>query len=113
MVVLCFIVILVAVIVAVSMSDTGVKIHNFQTVNMNVTPSGYEPSVIHVKANKPIVWNIDVIGLTGCNNEILMKDHNGFNLHEGRNKFELSPFNTGTVEFTCGMGMMKGKFIVE
>jgi plastocyanin domain-containing protein len=113
MVVLCFIVVLIAIIAAVSMSNTDIQIHNFQTVNMNVTPSGYEPNVIHIKANKPIVWNINVIGLSGCNDKIMMKDHNSFNLHEGRNKFELSPFNAGTVEFTCGMGMMKGEFVVE
>ena len=106
---LCLIVVIMIAIAAILLSEG----QRFQVVNMNVTPSGYEPNEIHVSANKPILWNISVTGLSGCNKEILIKERGIIDLHEGINKFELSPFNAGTVEFTCGMGMMKGEFIVE
>lgn len=84
-----------------------------QEINMEVTASGWTPNVFTLKKGVPVKWNINVKQLTGCNNEILVNDYGlDIKLKEGMNVVEFTPDKTGTVRWSCWMGMLRGSFIV-
>ena len=80
---------------------------------MEVDASGYSPNSFVIKNKIPVKWNINVKQLTGCNNEIIMNDYNiDVKLKQGLNVIEFTPEKTGTISFSCWMGMIRGSFIV-
>ncbi|MDD5651603.1 MAG: sulfite exporter TauE/SafE family protein [Candidatus Nanoarchaeia archaeon] len=96
-------------------SDTSsITINNgIQEVNMQVTASGYSPNSFVLKKGVPVKWNVDVPQLFSCTNELIMNDYKiDFHLKQGLNIIEFTPIKTGTIQFTCGMGMLHGSFIV-
>ncbi len=95
-------------------SNTGVTINNgIQEVNMDVGAGGYSPNSFVLKKGVPVKWNVNVKQLTGCNSELVMNDYNiDARLKQGINVFEFTPDKTGTIRFSCGMGMIRGSFIV-
>jgi sulfite exporter TauE/SafE/copper chaperone CopZ len=84
-----------------------------QEVNMEVTSSGYSPNSFVVKQGVPVKWNVNVPQLFSCSNELIMNAY-GIDVHlkQGLNVIEFTPTKTGTIPFTCGMGMLHGSFIV-
>ncbi len=99
----------------IGVSDTSESIINngAQEVNMEVDASGYSPNSFVIKNKIPVKWNINVKQLTGCNNEIIMNDYNiDVKLKQGLNVIEFTPEKTGTISFSCWMGMIRGSFIV-
>lgn len=84
-----------------------------QTVNMDVDASGYSPNSFVLKKGIPVKWNVNIKELTGCNQELVMSKY-GINvkLKKGSNVFEFTPKDIGTIQFNCGMGMLRGNFIV-
>ena len=85
----------------------------FQEVNMSMDTRGYHPSSFVIKTGIPVKWNINVTELIPCNNEIIMNAYKiDVKLKQGLNVIEFTPDKTGTITFTCGMGMLKGSFIV-
>jgi len=84
-----------------------------QEVNMDVDASGYSPNSFVIKPNIPVKWNINVKQLTGCNSELVMNAYGiDVKLKQGLNVLEFTPTKTGTIPFSCGMGMLRGSFIV-
>lgn len=87
---------------------------NFQVVNMAIDYSGYNPNVIKLQKDVPVRWVIDGQQVSGCTNEIIVPD---FNIRQainpGENIIEFTPNKVGTVSFSCWMGMVRGKFIIE
>jgi plastocyanin domain-containing protein len=66
-----------------------------------------------LQKNVPVKWNVDVKQLTSCNQELVMNAYKiDVKLKQGLNVVEFTPDKTGTITFTCGMGMLKGSFIV-
>ncbi len=85
----------------------------YQIINMEVNRYGWEPDSFVLKKGVPAKWNIDVKELTGCNNEIIVRDYNiEIKLEKGLNVVEFTPTETGTVRWSCWMGMIPGSFIV-
>ncbi len=85
-----------------------------QVVKMAVEYSGYNPDVIKIKQGIPVRWEIDGKQLSGCNSQIIVPDLNiKKKLNSGLNVIEFTPPNKGTLNFSCWMGMVRGKFIVE
>jgi uncharacterized protein len=85
----------------------------YQIINMNMDTRGYHPNSFVIKKDIPVKWNIDVTELIPCNNEIIMNAYNiQVKLKEGLNVIEFTPDKTGTIQFSCGMGMLRGSFIV-
>lgn len=85
-----------------------------QTINMTVSYSGYSPSVFYLKKDVPVEWIIDGQAVTGCTNEIIspaLGIKQG--LHRGKNVIKFTPNKAGTFGFSCWMGMVRGKFIIE
>ncbi|MDD5193507.1 MAG: sulfite exporter TauE/SafE family protein [Candidatus Nanoarchaeia archaeon] len=92
----------------------GVNIVNgVQEINMEVSSSGYSPNSFVLKKGVPVKWNINVKQLTGCNEELVVNKYAIYKkLNQGLNVIEFTPDKEGTVAFTCGMGMLRGSFII-
>src|SRR3989339_607109 len=85
-----------------------------QVVKMAVEYSGYNPDVIKIKAGVPVRWEIDGKQITGCTSDIVVPNLKiNKKLNSGLNVIEFTAPNKGTLNFSCGMGMVRGKFIVE
>ncbi len=87
--------------------------NGYQVINMKVTAAGYEPNKFYLKPGVPIKWVIDGQRLTGCNKAISVPNMGlEFDLKEGKQVIELEPMETGSVAWSCWMGMIPGTFIV-
>ena len=94
-------------------TNTAILKNGYQEINMEVTRSGWNPDTFTLKKGIPVKWNIDVKELTGCNNEIIVKDYDlDIKLKKGMNIVEFTPDKKGTVRWSCWMGMIPGSFIV-
>ena len=76
---------------------------------------GYSPDVIVVKKNLPVRINFYRDETAECSDTIVFGD---FNIRKPLPAFkttpiEFTPEKSGEYTFTCGMGMMRGKLIVE
>ncbi len=84
-----------------------------QEVNMDVSSNGYNPRSFVIKKGIPVKWNVNVKQLTGCNQELVMNAYGiDVRLKQGLNVLEFTPTKKGTISFSCGMGMLRGSFIV-
>jgi len=84
-----------------------------QVVKMDVDWS-YNPSEIRIKKGIPVRWEINGINVSGCASSIVVPKFKIFkNLNPGLNVIEFTPTESGTIPFSCGMGMLQGRFIVE
>jgi sulfite exporter TauE/SafE/copper chaperone CopZ len=91
----------------------AVLINGVQEINMDVSASGYSPNSFVLKKGIPVKWNVNVKQLTGCNQELVLRQYGiDENLKVGLNVIEFTPDKEGTIQFTCGMGMLRGSFIV-
>ena len=85
-----------------------------QVVRSELYGYGYAPSTLNVTAGKPVRWIIDVKELTGCNSVVKIPSHGiQRQLHYGENIIELPAMERGTVEYGCGMWMLRGSIIVR
>jgi sulfite exporter TauE/SafE/copper chaperone CopZ len=85
-----------------------------QVVRMNVTSNGFEPSVFTVQQGIPVTWVINGVDVTGCTSTIIVPSLNISKiLKAGENIIRFTPQKNGAIPFSCGMGMVRGKFIVQ
>jgi len=105
---------IVATVTGAGANSVGVVIEGgYQVINMEVTRYGWTPDTFTLKKGVPVKWNINVKELTGCNNEIIVRDYDiDVKLKRGMNVVEFTPTKTGTVRWSCWMGMIPGAFIV-
>lgn len=86
----------------------------YQTVTTKLESGKYQP--ITVYADVPLKWIItaDKENLNGCNNEIIIPE---FKLQQklvpGENIIEFTPTKTGTITYTCWMGMISSTITVK
>ena len=81
---------------------------------MNVTSSGWQPDSFVLKKGIPVKWIIDGQQLTGCNNGIKVPSLGlSFTIKPGIQTIEFTPTQTGLIQWSCWMGMIKGKFTVN
>ncbi len=85
-----------------------------QVINMVVDYNGYSPSTFNLKKGVAVRWVIDGQQISGCTNEIMVPEMNiRQKLKQGENIIEFTPTKSGNISFSCWMGMVRGKFIVE
>ncbi|MDI6778265.1 MAG: sulfite exporter TauE/SafE family protein [Patescibacteria group bacterium] len=85
-----------------------------QKVDMKITSRGFEPSVLRVKNNIPVQFVINGDQTTGCTNKIVIPDLDiAKDIKKGENIIEFTPKKIGPVAYSCWMGMVRGKIIVE
>jgi sulfite exporter TauE/SafE len=90
-----------------------ILVDGVQEINMKVDRYGWEPDSFVLKKGVPVRWNINVVELTGCNNEIVVRDYGiAAKLKGGTNVVEFTPTESGIVRWSCWMGMIPGTFIV-
>jgi len=80
-----------------------------------IVKGGYDPDVIVVKKGIPVRIDFYRDETESCSEEIVFGD---FNIRKNLPPFkttsiEFVPKKTGEYVFTCGMGMLRGKLIVE
>ncbi|MFO0808391.1 MAG: cupredoxin domain-containing protein [Gemmataceae bacterium] len=80
-----------------------------------VVQGGYSPAVAKVHVGRPVRLIFDRQETSGCSEEIVMAD---FNIRRYLPPFqktviEFTPPRVGEFEFTCGMGMLRGRITVE
>mgnify|MGYP000364119839 CR=1 FL=1 len=83
--------------------------------NMTVDRYGWDPNKFVVKKGVPVKWNIYVKELTYCNKGIRVPELGIDKTFEREGEsivFEFTPNKTGTIYFTCWMGMLPGRIVV-
>ena len=82
---------------------------------MVLVKGGYTPDVIVVEAGKPVRLNFVRQESVACSEMVLLPAFNkSANLPEGQTvPVEFLPKDRGEFEFSCQMGMFRGKLIVE
>ena len=95
-------------------SGTVIVEDDVQVVQMTADYRGYTPSTFYLKKDIPVRWEINATQVSGCTDEIIVPDYNITQpLESGMNIIEFIPTRSGTIGFSCWMGMVRGKFIVE
>jgi len=85
-----------------------------QIIEMHVTNSGFSPATLTIKKGVPVKWVIKGDQLTGCTSKIIVPSLKiSKALVAGDNIVEFTPTTAGTIPFSCWMGMVQGKFIVQ
>ena len=77
--------------------------------------SGRYPNIT-VQAGVPVKWVIDAPAgsINGCNYKILLKEYGiEYTFSVGENIIEFTPVKSGTVQYTCWMGMICGNIFVK
>jgi len=87
--------------------------NGIQEVAMRVTPYGYEPSQLTIKAGIPVRWVVDGTNTSGCTRGLVIPSL-GIRkiLQPGENVIEFTAPSAGTLAFSCTMGMVRGSFTV-
>jgi plastocyanin domain-containing protein len=80
-----------------------------------VVQGGYAPAAVQVRRGVPVRITFDRQEASGCSEEVVMP---AFGIRRflpafERTVVELTPDRAGTFPFTCGMGMLKGRLVVE
>ncbi|PIU74725.1 hypothetical protein COS77_00005 [Candidatus Roizmanbacteria bacterium CG06_land_8_20_14_3_00_34_14] len=94
---------------------SDVKILNGkQIINMDVVSSGYIPNYFSVKKGIPVKWIVNGKNVFGCQGYFVVPQLNiSKALSEGENIFEFTPSDLGFINFSCGMGMYRGRIEVR
>jgi plastocyanin domain-containing protein len=79
-----------------------------------VVRGGYTPAAIRVRAGKPVRLVFDRQETSGCSEEVVFPDFGvrRFLPAHRQTAVELTPA-AGSYEFTCGMGMLRGRLVAE
>lgn len=80
-----------------------------------VVLGGYEPSTVRVAVGEPVKLVFDRRETSSCSEEVVFPDFGIRRYLPAGEKtvVEMTPTEPGTYEFTCGMGMLRGKLIAE
>lgn len=76
---------------------------------------GYEPSEVRVRTGRPVRLVFDRRETSGCSEEVVIPEfgiRRFLPAHE-KTAVDITPEAAGTYEFTCGMGMLRGRIVVE
>ena len=85
-----------------------------QVVRSTLLPNSY-PSIT-VQAGVPVRWGIDAPSgsINGCNNRLIIPALGmEYTFHTGKNVITFTPEQSGTLPYTCWMGMIRGVITVE
>ena len=76
---------------------------------------GYDPAHVRVKRGVPVRLVFDRRENSSCSEEVVFPDFGvrRFLPANARTAVEVTPAAAGSYDFTCGMGMLRGKLIVE
>ena len=80
-----------------------------------IVDGGYSPSVVRVKAGRPVRLVFDRRDKGACSDEVVFPDFSvrRFTPTGVKTTIEVTPPKEGRYEFTCGMGMHRGALVAE
>jgi sulfite exporter TauE/SafE/copper chaperone CopZ len=95
-------------------SNVALLSDGYQEIRMTVDAGGYTPDVFILKKGVPVKWIIDGKQITNCNKAIQVpKLGLSFDIKQGEQTIEFTPTESGTISWSCWMGMIPGTFIVK
>lgn len=99
---------------AATINDPNVKLTDgVQVVSMVEKSSGYSPNKFTIKKGVPVRWEIDAQAPNSCASSLVASKINvRKTLIAGKNVIEFTPTETGSIPFSCAMGMYTGVFNV-
>ena len=76
---------------------------------------GYSPAVVRVRAGRPVRLEFYRDEASGCTEEVVLPDFGirTFLPPHRTTPVEFTPQRAGSYEFTCGMGMVRGRVIAD
>ena len=88
--------------------------HGVQQIRIEVE-GGYTPSVVRVAAGRPVRLDFHRTETSGCTEEVVLPDFGirTFLPPHRTTPVQFTPTTPGSYEFTCGMGMVRGRIIVD
>ena len=97
-----------------TVSDPNVKmVGGVQEVRMTQSSGGYSPNKFTIKKGVLVKWIVTSKDIYTCAASIASQQLNiRKGLQLGENVFEFTPKETGTIRFSCSMGMYTGSFTV-
>jgi plastocyanin domain-containing protein len=80
-----------------------------------VVANGYDPAVVRVEAGRPVRLEFERRESSGCTEEVVVPDFGirTFLPPHQTTVVQFTPPRPGTYEFTCGMGMVRGRVVAE
>lgn len=74
---------------------------------------GYSPSSLQVRAGRPVRLHFERLDASGCSEEVALPDFGirRFLPTGAVTTVEFTPQEPGTYQFTCGMGMLRGRLV--
>ena len=88
-------------------------INGKQVIQMDVVSGGYIPNYFTVKKGIPVKWIVNGKNVFGCQGYFIVPSLNiSKALEIGSNIFEFTPKESGFINFSCGMGMYRGRIKV-
>jgi uncharacterized protein len=94
-------------------ADKAVLEGNVQNITSELTANGY-PDLV-VQAGVPVRWNLHAAAgtINSCNNALVIPAYGiEVELREGDNIIEFTPDKTGTIPYSCWMGMINADVLV-
>lgn len=93
-----------------NLKTTSVDQGDYQTLRIQASSNGYSPQESIVKAGKPIKWEIEDVGASGCASGIISKDLGDISvtLKRGLNTVDIASLEPGLYKYSCWMGMFTG-----
>lgn len=95
-------------------AETGIEIEDGKQVVYSTLSIGKYPDIT-VQAGIPVKWVIEAPegSINGCNYVMLLEEYGIEHMFtEGENVIEFTPTESGTVQYTCWMGMIRGNIFV-
>jgi len=100
-------------VLAAATENFDVRKGNTQIVRMTQDARGYSPNSFTIEKGVPVKWIINSTDVNTCASSIVSSQIDvRVNLHPGENIIEFTPKETGTINFSCMMGMYRGSFTV-
>lgn len=94
--------------------SAAVGVSGMQEITVRVS-GGYDPANVHVKRGTPVRLIFDRQETSSCSEEVVIPDFGirKFLPAHKQTSVEFTPEEAGSYEFTCGMGMLRGRLTVE
>jgi plastocyanin domain-containing protein len=93
----------------------GTQADGSQQVRIAVTEKGFEPASVTVQAGQPVTLLVTRKTDRTCATELVLEEHGiDEELPRGRTvAIRFTPEQTGTLQYACGMDMIKGQIVVQ
>ena len=87
--------------------------NGIQIVRMTQASNGYIPRSFTIQKGVPVRWIVTSTSPFSCASQLVVPSLNiSASLQSGENIIEFTPTKTGTIPFSCSMGMYRGSFTV-